>query len=212
MNAKRWVVVMVVLASMAALGLTSAYAQGGPGMGYGAGGAAGAAGASAGQGAGYQGGRDSSGAPAGVGGGLRLNQIPVSTIELPQDIVDLMIAGWMDEQHAYAVYGGVIDQLGAVRPFVNIQRSEAQHIAAWELLLDRHGIAIPETPQFELPQVAAVSEACSVGAEAEVANFDLYDTMMAAFAPYPDLLNVAQTLRDASEFNHLPAFENCAIP
>jgi hypothetical protein len=121
-----------------------------------------------------------------------------------------MIAGWADEQHAYAAYGAVIDQYGAVRPFVNIQRSEVQHITAWETLFDRYGIAVTDVPAFDLPEFASLSDACAVGAAAEVANFDLYDTMLAAFEPYPDLAYVAQSLRDASEFSHLPAFEMCA--
>jgi hypothetical protein len=34
--------------------------------------------------------------------------------------------------------------------------------------------------------------------------------MQASFGPYPDLAYVAQTLRDVSQFNHLPAFQRCA--
>jgi hypothetical protein len=88
--------------------------------------------------------------------------------------------------------------------------SELQHIDAWENLFTRYGIAVPEVPVFDVPSFGSVSEACAIGAAAEIANFDLYDSMMVAFEPYPDLLFVAQALRDASEFNHFPAFENCA--
>lgn len=202
MNTKRIFIIMLALAAVFALGLSAVSAQNGPGNGTGNG---------SGQGNGYQGGRNAD-APRGNnnGGGLYLNLPPASTDELSQDIIDLIIDGWIDEQHAYAVYGSVIDKFGAVRPFVNIQRSEAQHIAAWEMMFVRYGIAMPEVPVFDLPEFTSLSEACAVGAEAEVANFDLYDTMLAAFEPYPDLLYVAQALRDASEFNHLPAFEVCA--
>ncbi|MBI1281851.1 MAG: hypothetical protein GC179_27245 [Anaerolineaceae bacterium] len=130
--------------------------------------------------------------------------------ELPQEVIDLMISGWMDEQHAYAVYQGVIDQFGRVKPFVNIQRAEVQHIAAWEFLFDRYGIVTPEIPVIEVPQFASVSEACQLGAEAEVANFDLYDTMLTTFDPYPDIYQVALNLRNVSEYNHLPAFQQCS--
>lgn len=139
-----------------------------------------------------------------------LNLPPKSADELPQDIIDLMIAGWTDEQHAYAVYGAVIDQFGAARPFTNIQAGEAQHIAAWENLFDRYAIPLPAVPGFDLPTVTTLSEACAVGADAETANAGLYDTMLAAFEAYPDLQWVAQSLSSASEFNHLPAFEQCA--
>jgi hypothetical protein len=202
MNAKRIFIIMLALMAVLMLGISVVSAQDNPGNGNGNG---------SGQGNGYQGGRNGDTSRGNNnGGGLYLNLPPASTDELLQDIIDLMVDGWMDEQHAYAAYGSVIDQFGAVRPFVNIQRSEAQHIAAWETMFARYGITIPEVPAFNLPEFARLTEACAIGAEAEVANFDLYDTMKAAFEPYPDLLYVAQTLRDASEFNHLPAFEVCA--
>lgn len=142
--------------------------------------------------------------------GLHLN-LPDGVVDtLPQEIVDLMIDGWMDEQHAYAVYGAIMEQFGTVRPFVNIQRAELQHSSAWETLFDRYGIETPATPTFDLPQYATLAEACAAAVDAEVANFGMYDTMLEQFQPYPDLLHVAQALREVSEFNHLPAFENCA--
>ncbi len=208
MNTKRTFIVTLALAAIFALGITAAAAQNGTGNG-GAGGGNGG-----GQGSGYQGGRNSN-APRGnvnsgmYGSGFMLNLPPASVSELPNDVIALMIDGWTDEQHAYAVYSAVIDQFGAVRPFTNIQRSESQHIDAWETLFARYGIAAPEFPTFDLPSFASVSEACTVGAAAEVANFDLYNSMMTAFEPYPDLLYVTQALHDASEFSHLPAFENC---
>lgn len=127
----------------------------------------------------------------------------------PQDIIDLMIAGWLDEQHAYAVYGSVLDQFGAVIPFTRIQQAEAQHSAAWARQFARYGLALPDVPNFDLPEFSSVSEACAVAAEAEIANFSLYDTMLDAFADYPNMYQVTQQLRNVSEFNHLPAFEAC---
>lgn len=138
------------------------------------------------------------------------NLPPASAAELPQDVIDLMISGWTDEQHAYAVYQGVVDQFGNVRPFTNIQRAEVQHIAAWEFLFSRYGIPVPEIPTFEVPTFASITEACQLGAQAEVANFDLYDTMLNTFDPYPDIHQVAQNLRNVSELNHLPAFQQCS--
>ncbi len=144
------------------------------------------------------------------GTGLYTNLPAATQTELPQDVIDLMISGWLDEQHAYAVYGGVLAQFGNVRPFINIQRAEAQHSAAWEFLFDRYDIAIPELPTVEVPQFASMAEACQLAADAEVANFDLYDTMLTAFTNYPDIYQVTLTLRNVSEFNHLPAFQQCS--
>lgn len=152
--------------------------------------------------------------PRGNGGyygdGMFYRLPPASTDALPQDVVDLMISGWLDEQNAYATYDAIINQFGTVRPFVNVQSAEAQHIASWELLFDRYGIEPGAVPTFDLPEFASLTDACAASAAAEVANFDLYDTMLTAFEPYPDLVYVAQTLRDASEYSHLIAFENCA--
>lgn len=146
----------------------------------------------------------------GMGAGVAGSLPPASVDELPQDVIDLMIAGWIDEQHAYAAYESIMAQFGNIAPFSNIQRAEVQHAAAWEMLFARYNIAIPAVPTFEIPTFVSVEEACALGAEAEIANFELYDEMMTAFAPYPDVYQVAQSLRDASEFGHLPAFEVCA--
>jgi hypothetical protein len=144
------------------------------------------------------------------GAGFYAGLPPAVTDTLPDDVVALMVSGWIDEQHAYAVYEAVIAQFGDVQPFVNIQIAEAQHSAAWEFLFERYGIAVPELPTFDLPQVSTLAEACQIAADAEIANFSLYDQMLTAFEPYPDLYQVALALRNASEFNHLPAFQNCA--
>ncbi len=144
------------------------------------------------------------------GTGMYTSLPPAAVEELPQEIIDLMIEGWLDEQHAYAAYESIIAQFGEITPFVNIQQGEVQHAADWEFLFDRYGVTVPDVPEFEVPTFASPQEACALGAEAEIANFALYDEMLEAFEPYPDVYQVALALRNASEFNHLPAFQNCA--
>ena len=146
----------------------------------------------------------------GAGTGFYAALPPTADADLSDVEIAAMTDGWMDEQHAYAVYGAVIDQFGAVAPFVNIQRSEAQHIAAWELLFDRYGVTLPAVPEFEVPTFDSLSDACQAAADAEIANFELYDSMLATLSDYPDMVQVVTTLRNASEFNHLPAFQSCA--
>ena len=232
MNAKRMVIILVVLAAVLALGLTAVSAQMGNGRG-GQGGSGAGNGNQNGQqtqtgnqlmeqsaaqnqtgsldGTGNQFGQRGGNPDAGMNGGGYMLHLPDAVVdELPEDTVALMLDGWLDEQHAYAVYEAVIAQFGDVRPFTNILNSEAQHIAAWETLFERYGIAVPEVPSFDVPAFASLADACSLGAAAEVANFDLYDSMLAAFEAYPDLTYVAEALRDASETMHLSAFENCA--
>lgn len=131
--------------------------------------------------------------------------------DLSQEVVDVMTAGIMDEYNAYNVYQVVIDQFGEVRPFVNIQQSEAQHIATWEFLFERYNLDVPEAPAVPIDLTFnSVSSACTVAADAEIANFGLYDEMLETVAEYPDMVQVITRLRNASEINHLPAFENCA--
>ncbi len=144
------------------------------------------------------------------GTGLYLAMPPAYGGEITQEVIDLMLEGWLDEQHAYAVYDDVIAEFGEQTPFVNIQQAEAQHIAVWEFLFDRYGIEIPAIPEFEDAEFATIADACQTAADAEIANFDLYDTMLETFEEYPDIYQVTLALRNVSEFNHLPAFEACA--
>ncbi|MBW4438954.1 MAG: DUF2202 domain-containing protein [Pleurocapsa minor GSE-CHR-MK-17-07R] len=209
MNTKRSFIALFALVVIFALGISVAAAQNGCGNNCGNGGNGNGQGNN-----GYQGGRNDDAqrgnANSRMNGGYMMSLPSAAVDELPEAVVALMVDGWTDEQHAYAVYSAVIDQFGTVRPFTNIQRSELRHITAWETLFDRYGIVVPEVPTFDLPTFATVNDACTVGVAAEITNFDLYDAMLAAFEPYPDLTYVAQNLRAASEFNHLRAFENCA--
>jgi hypothetical protein len=129
---------------------------------------------------------------------------------VPDEVVALITAGIEDEWHAYAVYAAVIDQFGAVRPFTNIQRAEAQHAAAWATIFERYGLPLPEQPTWDIPEFASLADACAAAADAEIANMDLYDEMLTTLAAYPDMVQVATALRAASANNHLPAFERCA--
>ena len=129
---------------------------------------------------------------------------------LPAEVVAAITAGIEDEWHAYAVYAAVIEQFGAVRPFTNIQRAEAQHAAAWATIFERYDLPLPAQPTWEIPEFASLADACAAAADAEIANMALYDEMLATLAGYPDALQVATALRAASLDKHLPAFERCA--
>lgn len=142
------------------------------------------------------------------GGGQGL--APVNIQPLSAEQIALMEAGYLDEMNAYNLYGEVLATFGNVRPFVAIQRGEAQHAAAWERLFTRYGLTLPTVPTVDAPTFASVSEACAAAAEAEIANLGLYEDMYTAFEGYPDIQRVVSALGRASEVNHLPAFERCA--
>ena len=129
---------------------------------------------------------------------------------LSDDQVEAMTAGWLDEVNAQAVYAGIIEQFGALRPFANIQAAEAQHMEAWAFLFDRYGLALPDaTPTVDVPEFATVTDACQFALDAEVGNAALYDGLLATFTDYPDITQVVTSLQGASEQNHTAALENC---
>lgn len=131
--------------------------------------------------------------------------------DLSDEVIAAMTNGIMDEYNAYNIYQAVINQFGEVRPFTAIQQAEAQHILAWEMLFNRYGVELPEMPAVdESLTFDSLSAACSAAADAEIANFDLYDQMLETLQDYPDMVWVITNLRNASEFHHLPAFERCA--
>ncbi len=183
---------VLTLALMTPLG--AAQAQGGP-NGRGPGGPGGPA----------NGGNGFGGYGPGAGVPLAANG------ELTEAATQALAAGIQDEYNAYAVYQAVIDQFGPVAPFVRIQAAEAQHIAALERAFTRYGLPVPEAqPLTEIPQFDTLADACAAGIQAETMNFALYDQWIAQVQEYPDLVRVFTALRNASQNNHLPAFELCA--
>jgi hypothetical protein len=121
-----------------------------------------------------------------------------------------------DERHAEAFYAAIMAKFGDARPFSNIVEAERQHEAMLIGLYETYSVAVPEngytTGALEAPAAPeTLLEACKIGVEAEIANRDLYDgNLLPAVAAYPDITVVLQRLRDASEENHLPAFQRCA--
>jgi hypothetical protein len=173
----------------------------GTGNAYGNGGAYGASGANG------TGGANG----AGVGLGSIYATMPAFEGELPADVADAVLAGLNDEYHAMAVYNAVLAQFGNTAPFNAIVRAEANHAASLESAAAYYGIDISGiVPQAEALNISSVAEACEVAANAEIANFELYDSWLDTVSDYPDLVQIFTNLRDASEFNHLPAFQACA--
>jgi len=135
---------------------------------------------------------------------------------LPDDVQAALTRALEDEYHAEAFYTAVIDAYGPVRPFVNIVAAEQQHARAVAALMEAYGMAVPENGMLGSAEIAAavpgsLAEACQIGVDAELENRSLYDgQLIPVSSAYPDIVNVMQALRDASENNHLPAFARCA--
>lgn len=138
-------------------------------------------------------------------------QLPAVPGEVPAEVVEALNAGWLDEYHAYQTYESIMLQFGRVAPFVNIQRAEAQHMAALEAMFARYDLDLPAPTATAAPsEFATLADACAAAVDAETANAALYDQWLAAVQNYPDLTQVFTALRDASLNQHLPAFERCA--
>ena len=141
---------------------------------------------------------------------------PALSQTLTTDAQAALGSALQDERHAEAFYAAVMAKFGAARPFSKIIKAERQHEVMLIGLYETYGIAVPENNYATGAQKAPAApetlvEACKIGVEAEIANRDLYDgKLLPAVAAYPDITRVMQGLRDASEENHLPAFQRCA--
>ena len=140
---------------------------------------------------------------------------PAFAAPLPDAPRAALEAALQDEHHAEAVYAAVIAKFGQVRPFSNIIAAERMHAAEVAAVMLAHGIDATNNKLLRDPAIAAqipatVAEACALGVKAEIANKDLYDkSLIPAAAGYPDIIAVFTRLREASQNNHLPAFQRC---
>jgi hypothetical protein len=129
---------------------------------------------------------------------------------LSEDEARGLLLALNDEHHAWAVYDQVIADHGDVRPFRNIIRSEARHAAALANLFERYDLPVPENPWVRnVERYETVQAAARAGVEAEIANVELYDRIFAS-TDRPDILQVYENLRWASQERHLPAFRRWA--
>ena len=114
-----------------------------------------------------------------------------------------------DEYHALATYLSVIETFGEIEPFTNIAQSEQRHINALVNQFKKSGIPVPENPWLDsVMAFDSVEQACQVGAEAEIANADLYKSLL-EMTENPRLIRVFTNLSRASTESHLREFQAC---
>lgn len=122
---------------------------------------------------------------------------------------EMLIYAIQDEYLAQAEYEKIIDTFGVQRPFTNIIRAEATHIAALEPLFSEYGVLLPENTAEEYVTLpASVPDAYAAGVDAEIKNISMYETFLKQDLP-DDVRAVFTALKSASE-NHLSAFERAA--
>ncbi len=118
-----------------------------------------------------------------------------------------------DEFHAYEAYISVIEKFGARTPFTNIVEAEQRHQKALIALFETHEVPMIENRWVGAVQVPqSLEEAYVMGVNAEVANIQMYDTLLAYTGNYPDVQDVFYRLQAASYNNHLPAFQSHLNP
>lgn len=114
-----------------------------------------------------------------------------------------------DEYLSWTTYDQVIQDFGDVRPFTNIREAEARHIEALRMLYVRYGVAVPaNTWEGRVDRYPDIRAACEAGIEAETANAEMYERLLATTAR-TDILTVLRKLQAASQERHLPAFQRC---
>ncbi|MBQ0719062.1 MAG: DUF2202 domain-containing protein [Gammaproteobacteria bacterium] len=115
-----------------------------------------------------------------------------------------------DEYKARAIYRLVLQHFGDIAPFANIVEAEGRHIEALVTLFKKYAIPVPEdewAAKAETPD--SIIEACKTGVSAEIENAAMYDKLLKAAVQYPDVQAVLTNLQQASQENHLPAFQRC---
>ncbi len=115
-----------------------------------------------------------------------------------------------DEYRARATYRSVLHTYGQVAPFTAIAQAEQRHIDALLALYTAHAVpAIADRWQAQRFVFADLADACESGVSGEIGNYRMYDELLTQVAE-PDVRDVFLNLRNASAFNHLPAFQHCA--
>ena len=155
---------------------------------------------------------DGKGGPGGRGGtgtGSTVTVAGVATTPLSDAEKNALTQAILEEYGALNLYNGVIAEFGNVTPFYRIAKAEQQHVNALIKQATKYGVTVPENPGLsEEVSFGSLSEACSAGAAAEIADAALYDTLKLV-TTHADILQVYTTLQNASLKSHLPAFQAC---
>ena len=115
----------------------------------------------------------------------------------------------LEEYGALNLYNGVIVEFGNVTPFYRIARAEQQHVNVLIKQAAKYGVTVPENPGLtEAVTFNSLSEACSAGVAAEIADAALYDELKPV-TTHSDIVQVYTFLQNASLNSHLSAFQAC---
>lgn len=134
--------------------------------------------------------------------------VPAS-VELPDEVIAVLVDALNEEQLAYASYQAVMDQFGAQVPFRSIAWSEARHIEALERIFTRYNLPLPAAVAVEIPAFTDLDAAFDAAIAVEQEDIALYDDILETVADYPDMVRVFTHLQNASR-QHLRSLERWA--
>jgi len=130
----------------------------------------------------------------------------------PADIAALLGLALQEEYKAEMLYRSVLGTFGPETvPFALIEKAEARHVEALQMLFTRRQMAPPASvwaPGGFAP-FASVPLACAAGVVAEREDAAFYTPYLSRTDLPQDVRNVFTNLQAASLENHLPAFERC---
>ena len=140
-------------------------------------------------------------------------EVNLESITADDPLFDVLDTALQDEYQAEATYGSAIAVYGEVRPFTRIVLAEGRHVAAVAHLFEKRDLPVPDWDSGAYPIPAdfdqlEIAEACALGVQAEIENVAMYDELIAIGLP-ADVESVFQSLKTASELNHLAAFTRC---
>jgi hypothetical protein len=134
--------------------------------------------------------------------------VPAS-VELPDEVIAVLVDALNEEQQAYASYQAVMDQFGAQVPFRSIAWSEARHIESLERIFTRYNLPLPAAVAVEIPAFTDLDAAFDAAIAVEQEDIALYDDILETVADYPDMVRVFTHLQNASR-QHLRSLERWA--
>ncbi len=142
---------------------------------------------------------------------LLVDNLEYPASELSTEVQQALGEAIDDEYKALSVYEAVIAKFGTVRPFSMIKGAEEQHISSLKAIYDKYGLTVPENTWLsKVSAPATLQEACQIGVDAEIANAALYrDELLPAVSEHEEITAVFESLMNASQQKHLPAFEKC---
>jgi hypothetical protein len=129
---------------------------------------------------------------------------------LTEDEIEALKITLEDEYKAEMIYLRVMEDYGEIKPFSNIIKAEQKHSSRLIELFLQYNLEIPVNTWYDkVPTFTSISEACEAGVQAEIDNVALYDNLFEK-VNNQDIIRVFTSLRDASKYNHLPAFKRCS--